>query len=107
MKDREKFIEQTRKEAVRFVLSTPQGRRFVADLIYDRCRWGGAYPGNDSGLYRHEGRRAVAVELIAEFETLFHDEYVLMVTERMQDRHDDKAARDAAQDIGEEDDDAS
>lgn len=105
IRERERWIERQRVAALQAVMATPEGRRFVSDLIYNRCRWGGAYATNDSGLYRHEGRRAVGVELIAELESHCYDLYVLMVTERMAAQHDDKAARDAAITVepGEED----
>jgi hypothetical protein len=92
----EKLAEEQRKADTGFVMSSPSGRRFMYDLVFGKCNLMGTYPGSDSGIYRHEGRRQLGVEIALELQEQHTDMYVLMITERLSQQKTDKATRDAA-----------
>lgn len=82
-KQREHLKELQRKEDVRWIMTDIRGRRFMYDTIFQRSDLLGIYPGQDSGIYRHEGFRAFAAVVCAELQKDFPDEYVLMINEHI------------------------
>lgn len=96
LRNREKNAERQRKRDLAEIMSLPAGRRFMYDLLFSRCNIMAVYPGQDSGIYRHEGRRSLAVELGAELQADLAEAWVLMVEEHLKEQANDAVIRDAA-----------
>lgn len=96
LRSRDKSAKEQRIRDFESVAMTPNGRRFLYDLIFGRCGVMSIYPLQDSGIYRHEGRRGLGIELAHELQENFAELYVKMVTERIQDQHNEKILKDAA-----------
>ncbi len=97
LRNRERLQEEQRRADLVSIMTTPGGRRFMYDLIFERCGLMNLYPAQDSGIYRHEGRRSVGWSLAAELQEHHGLEYVLMLTERQRDVETDRKIRQAAE----------
>jgi hypothetical protein len=95
LRGREKLKEEVRRADLAVIMVLPEGRRFMYDLVFERCRLMGIYDGQDSGIYRSEGRRSLGAELCLELQAQHTDMYILMVTERMRSQVEDSVVRDA------------
>ncbi len=87
LRRQQEFIEQAEKERISDLgqqMSAEWGRRVVYDLIFNRCGLMDLYPAQDSGIYRHEGKRAVGHELAKELQERYPDHYIQMIAERQQ-----------------------
>lgn len=72
-----------RADDMRAVMGSVEGRRFVWRLLNESGLFGSSYTGEAiSGAYG-EGRRAVAVKLMADLQAESRDAYVRMVAERL------------------------
>jgi hypothetical protein len=92
----EKLWASQRKLDLKVVMSTPVGRRFIYDLLFEKCGLMNVYPAQDSGIYRHEGRREVGQMLAREIQQERPDEYVLMLNEHLQETQEYLKLREAA-----------
>jgi hypothetical protein len=89
---------------LRWVMSTAQGRRFMFDLIDQRCLvFSPSYTGN-SETYLREGRRIVGIEVMREVQKECAAEYVQMMSEAFNLKKRDDLVEAAAQTIAEGDD---
>jgi hypothetical protein len=75
------------------VMALPAGRRFLYRLIYGRCELQSVYLAQDSGIYKHEGKRGVGADLAQELQTNHTEAFILMITERMRDLKYDSQIR--------------
>ena len=75
-------------ESLRGLLQTPQGRRFLSELIEDRCALSGVVcSGEQTHLAAYlEGRRSIGVELSADCQRVDAPNYVRMVGEALERR---------------------
>jgi len=97
LKNRAENIERTRRRDLLAIMSMAEGRRFMYDLLFNRCNLMAVYGGQDSGIYRHEGRRALAVEMGAELqEGNYAPLWVKMVEEHLAELQDDAVVKSAA-----------
>jgi hypothetical protein len=96
LRNRQEQAERQRRRDLAEIMSTPSGRRFMYDLLFNRCNMMAVYLGQDSGIYRHEGRRSLAVELGQELQTDLAEHYVKMVQEHLAELADDAVIRGAA-----------
>jgi hypothetical protein len=85
-----------RREDLKAVMDLPAGRRFVYDLIFGKCGVMAVYPGQDSGIYRHEGRRSLGIEVAAELQQDMPERYVQMINERLIEAAQVQKEKDAA-----------
>lgn len=97
LRNREKLAEVQRRADLREIMAMPAGRRFMYDMIFNRCVLMDLYPAQDSGIYRHEGKRSVGASLVVELQESQTESYILMIAEHMRDQETDKKLRDAAQ----------
>lgn len=93
--------EEQRTRDLGRILDTPEGRRFVFDLIDRRCGvFSPSFTGNSETFLR-EGMRKVGIQVMQEAQEKFKDQYVLMISEafslQKRDEIVDEAARSAAQ----------
>lgn len=88
------------------VLSTPAGRRVMYDVIFHRCNVMGVYPGQDSGIYRHEGGRALGAAMLVEMQEQHSDAYLTMIKESVFDQKNERQLKEAAETRKEETPDA-
>ncbi len=84
-KTRETVEASQRREDIAMVMSTPGGRRFMYRLIYDDCGLQDQYMAQDSGIYKHEGKRSVGAALAQRLQVEHTEAYILMITERLRD----------------------
>ena len=106
LKSFEKRKAAERREDLRHIMSDLRGRRFMYRQIFiDGCLQD-VYLTADSGIYRHEGKRGQAAELMDEVQRTFPDEYVLMITERLRDQGTEQVAQAEAKDTAADDEDA-
>lgn len=96
LRNREQQAERQRKRDLATIMSMPEGRRFMYDLLFNRCSMMAVYLGQDSGIYRHEGRRSLAVELGQELQTDLSENWVKMVQEHLAEQTNDAVIRNAA-----------
>ena len=96
LRDLQKRREEQRKADLGFVMRAPQGRRFMHGLIFDGCELFSVYPGQDSGIYRHEGRREVGFRLAKEIQETLPEEWLLMVDEYLTEADDYRKQHEAA-----------
>ena len=81
LRDHEKDKEEQRIRDLRWVMSTPQGRRFVFDMIDKRCLlFSPSYTGT-SETYLREGQRKIGIWLFTETQQHAVNEYVQMISE--------------------------
>lgn len=104
---KEKVEQEQRNSDVAAVMATGAGRRVFYDLIFNRCNLMAFYGLSDSGIYRHEGRRQLGVEIAQELQEHHTEAYILMVTERLHDQQKVQQTRDAALTPSSGDDDAT
>ena len=99
LRNREQNAERQRRKDLSDIMHTPEGRRFMYHLLFDvtRCDIMSVYAGQDSGIYRHEGRRALGVELGAEIQRDLSSMWVLMVQEHLLEQANDAVIRGAAE----------
>lgn len=95
LRSREKVEEELLRDAMKQVMALPAGRRVMYDLIFEKCRVMDVYAGQDSGIYRHEGRRSLGTEIILDLQANHTEQYILMVSDRMRERKLDQSYRDA------------
>jgi hypothetical protein len=96
LRDLDKLVEQQRRVDIRWLMGHEAGRRFVYDLVFERCELQSVYPGQDSGIYRAEGRREVGLKLAAEIQRHHPEQYVRMIQEQVEWRDNFKKLREAA-----------
>ena len=96
LRSREKLARKQQLKDMSDVISTPGGRRFLYDFIFRRCGVMAIYALQDSGIYRHEGRRGLGVEVAQELQENFSELYIKMVAERLQDQQTEQVLKDAA-----------
>jgi hypothetical protein len=96
LRSREKLVEIQRVADIRSVMDSPEGRRFMYTLIFDRCGVMSVYPGSDSGIYRSEGRRQMGAEIVMDLQLKMPDRYMMMITEHLNDLTNEQRLRDAA-----------
>jgi hypothetical protein len=108
-KQRERARELQRQQDVAVIMKLPEGRRIMWELLFDKCGLMDVYLPDNSGIYRHEGRRSVGLELARELQKDHKEQYSLMIAERMQAQTKDEAVREelARSEDPEEPDDAS
>ncbi len=106
LRNREEQRERQRKRDLKEIMDSPAGRRFMYDLLFGRCGLMNIYLAQDSGIYRHEGRRSVAVELGQELQTENATNYTKMIEEHLAELADDAVIRGAALAAVKEDDNA-
>lgn len=82
-RNREKREIAQAKADLAEVMSLPAGRRFMYHLLFDTCGLNDIYVAQDSGIYKHEGRRSVGGKLVLALQTEHAEAYILMITERM------------------------
>lgn len=100
-KDHLKEKEEQRLRDFGCIMDTPEGRRFVFDLIDRRCGvFSPSYTGN-SETYLREGKRAVGIELMQESQEKFSNQYVLMISEAFSLKRRDDLIEEAAKDAAE------
>src|SRR5690242_19875856 len=68
----------------RRLMLTPEGRRFMYDLIFEVCGLMNVYPAQDSGIYRHEGARGVGFKLASILQQEVPAQYTLMINEHVE-----------------------
>lgn len=106
MRNRQKAIEAQKKKDLSDLMHSGEGRRFFYDLLFNRCNLTGVYMGQDSGIYRHEGRRMLAVELAQQIQDAHPDMWVLMVREYLDAQANEALIKGAAEsDAKKEEDD--
>lgn len=59
----QKDLARQRRDDLRAVMGTEEGRRFLYRLIYEDLALEHGYPAQDAGVYRHLGRQDAAREL--------------------------------------------
>lgn len=96
LRQREKLAQKQVLKDLSDVIGTPAGRRFLYDLIFRRCGVMAIYAMQDSGIYRHEGRRGLGIELAQDVQEIFPELYIKMITERLQDQENEQRLRSAA-----------
>ena len=96
LRNREKLQEDQRKEDLKAVMGIQAGRRFIYDLLFEKCGLMNVYNAQDSGIYRHEGKREVGQKLAGELQTELPELYLSMVDEHLRDAANEKKLRDAA-----------
>jgi hypothetical protein len=80
------------------IMGTPEGRRFIFDLIDRRCGvFSASFTGN-SETYLREGKRAVGIEIMTDAQAKFSDDYVLMISEAFSFKKRDDLIEEAAKD---------
>lgn len=73
-----------REEDVRWVLSTPTGRRFFWRVVDEVCAtFGRSYDGTAQGTFFAEGRRSVGLALLTEAQRLASADYVHALQEAL------------------------
>jgi hypothetical protein len=72
-----------RADDMRAVMGTVEGRRFVWVLLNEAGLFSGSYTGEAISSAYGEGKRAVAVRLMADLQAESRDAYVQMVAERL------------------------
>lgn len=104
LRDHKNLQERQRKSDLGWVMSTPQGRRFIFDLIERRCGvFSASYTGN-SETYLKEGKRLVGIDLMEEVQQEFSNEYVQMTSEAFHGKRRDALAEAVANKIASEED---
>jgi len=83
-RNREKREAFQAKTDLAEVMALPAGRRFMYRLIYDTCELQSVYLAQDSGIYKHEGKRGVGAALAMELQTSHPEAFIQMITDRMQ-----------------------
>lgn len=106
LRNREEMKERTRVRDLATIFGLPEGRRFVYDLVFNKAGIMDVYPGQDSGIYRHEGRRALGQQIAAELQEKFPDLWTQMIQEQLAEKANDAVIRDAAEAATKEDDNA-
>ena len=96
LRDLQTHQNDQRKADLIWVMQAPQGRRFVHEMIFNACELMAIYPGQDSGIYRAEGRREVGFKLAREIQDLIPNEWTLMLAERQEEVKEYKRLFDAA-----------
>lgn len=90
-----RLVEQ-RKADRRRIMLTPEGRRFVYELIFEDCGLNAVYPAQDSGIYRHEGRRDIGLKIAQRMINEEPELYTRMMVESMEDAANLRKLREAA-----------
>jgi hypothetical protein len=75
---REAFVNN-----VGWLMSSPEGRRFMAGLLGRTHVFQSSFTGNSETFFR-EGRRDVGLQYLAVLNSHFSEQYVLMLTEQNQ-----------------------
>jgi hypothetical protein len=89
---RTRFLQRRAQEDLHVVAASPAGRRFLYELIFARCGLANVYlPDDREGIHRHEGKRQIGQELARLLQEQHTAEYLLMITEQMQDQKEDAA----------------
>lgn len=83
--NRRKREEQQAKADVTTVMALAAGRRFMYRLIFETCGLQDVYLAQDSGIYKHEGKRGVGVALALDLQVNHTEAYIQMISERMKD----------------------
>lgn len=96
LRDIERRQAEQKAATLRWIMGDPRGRQFMYELIFDICGIMNLYPGQDSGLYRHEGRREVGFRLTQKLQHEQADNYVKMITEHVVEQDNDRKLREAA-----------
>lgn len=91
-KERDMFLSQQRIADMGAVLSTPEGRRFIWNLLASHCYVFSKVPTGPDGI-RIEGRRDVGIDLMADAQANHPSAYLTMVTERFTAEIDDQTHR--------------
>ena len=91
-RDRRRYLDQQRVSDLGAVLSTPQGRRFVWDLLANRCLVFSRVPTGPDGI-RLEGRRDVGIDLMEYAQANHGRAYLSMVQERFAAEAEDQIHR--------------
>lgn len=78
--------QQDRDDDLKFVLSTPRGRRWVYDLVHQQCHIGSPshFPGDTHTTAFNEGARAVGEAVLEEIRTSHFPAFMKM----MEEQHD-------------------
>jgi hypothetical protein len=84
LRSRERLAEEQARVDMRSLMEVANGRRVMYSLIFERCGVMNSYPGSDSGIYRHEGRRQLGIEIVQILQRDHMEMYLLMITEQMQ-----------------------
>lgn len=106
LRHRERMIDAQKKRDLFEIMQTPNGRRFIYALIFDRLGFTSVYPGSDAGIHRQEGKRQVAFDLTDEIQSNYPDLWILMVQEQLAMINNDAILRKAAEAaVPEEDED--
>jgi hypothetical protein len=103
MKSQENRELRDRDNNLASVLSSPEGRAFVYDLVYRRAGLETIAPeGLDRAVY--EGRRSVGVTLMLELQDVHAGKLLQMLQEGITANHKSRTAYAAAQDTDGDDD---
>jgi hypothetical protein len=78
------------------LMSTGAGRRFVYDLIHERCGWGSETFTGNSQTFHLEGMRSVAVRLAKDLQEWCPEAWVRMVAEAIESKKSDDIHHNAA-----------
>lgn len=103
LRNRERVAQAQYRADVQEIVSSPAGRRFLYNLIFAKCGLMNIYPLQDSGVYRHEGRRSIGLEFAAELQEEFPEAWTLMIEEHLTTQRNDAVIRKAALAAGESD----
>jgi len=97
IRSREKLAAFQRKADLKTIMADPSGRRFIYDLVMERCKFGEVYAGNDAGIHRHAGRREVGIELTNEIQDVAPQFWQLMIAEQLEAKQNERLLREAAE----------
>jgi hypothetical protein len=96
LRNRDKVVELQRQADLKLIMDSPGGRRFMYDMIFERCGTMNVYPGSDSGIYRHEGQRTLGAKLVLDLQEKLSVQYVQMINEHLEALTSDQKLREAA-----------
>lgn len=83
----DKFNKQQEIMDVRFILGTPQGRRYIWRHMSSAGIFTTSFTGNSSTFF-NEGKRDVGLKMLAEVTDVNPDAYVLMMKEAREGNHE-------------------
>lgn len=90
------------REDLSEIMASKAGRRFMYRHIFIDCHLQDVYVAQDSGVYKHEGRRGVGADLAILLQTEHTDAYILMITERLLAMKYERQVRDRTREMGDE-----
>jgi hypothetical protein len=85
LRDRERLALYQNGEDFKFLMSHPQGRRFMYRLAYGICGVENGIWSASAEIHYMEGRRSVGIEVKNEAQRLAPREYVQMIQEQIND----------------------